>query len=282
MKEKNLIIVYSRVSSAAQNLELQEAAANRYLESMGYSGEENFIIRLDDHDVSATKLKMAQRPSLMQLIRLIKEGKVKTIVAYKRDRLARNFYEFVDITKIFIEYDVEVIYTASNEPPFKKKLALEAFYGMFAQMEGQNISIRTADARKQYPSNIFGYKRITYETSKPRYIVNEDQKCLIESLVTDFSKVTNEEQFLDYLMIKRKGLKDPDKIIKILTNPFYSGHYESKSHYQVLLRKPKGNVVITFLQKLLSLNRLISSGLEHNHSVSQPSWNSSMVKKPNP
>ncbi|AHN24502.1 hypothetical protein T479_20785 [Lysinibacillus varians] len=47
---------------------------------MGFSDEENFIICLDDHDVPATKLKMNQRPNLMQLIRLIKEGKVKTVV----------------------------------------------------------------------------------------------------------------------------------------------------------------------------------------------------------
>lgn len=234
MKKKNLIVVYSRVSSAAQSLELQDAAAMRYLESIGLSGEENFITNLNDHDVSATKLKMNHRPNLMQLMALIKEGKVKTVVVYKRDRLARNFYEFVDITKIFIKYNLEVIYTASNEPPFRNKLALEAFYGMFAQMEGQNISSRTADARKQYPSNIFGYKRITNETNKPRYIINEDKKCLIESLFTDFSKVDNEEEFLDFLMLRRKGLKDPEKIIKILTNPFYSGHYDSKNNYQVL------------------------------------------------
>lgn len=234
MKEKNLVILYKRVSSAAQSLELQDAAAKQYLESIGLSGEENFIINLNDHDVSATKLKMNHRPNLMQLMALIKEGKVKTVVVYKRDRLARNFYEFVDIAKVFIKYNVEVIYTASDEPPFKNKLALEAFYGMFAQMEGQNISTRTADARKQYPSSIFGYKRITDETSKRRYIINEDKQCLIESLFIDFSKVVNEEQFLDFLMLRRKGLKDPDKIIKILTNPFYSGHYETKNSYQLL------------------------------------------------
>ncbi|WP_159083027.1 recombinase family protein [Lysinibacillus sp. 2017] len=229
------MIIYQRVSSAAQSLELQDAAAKRYLESIGLNGEENFIINLNDHDVSATKLKMNHRPNLMQLIALIKEGKVKTVVVYKRDRLARNFYEFVDITKIFIKYNVEVIYTASNEPPFKNKLALEAFFGMFAQMEGQNISTRTADARKQYPSSIFGYKRIIDETSKRRYIINEEKKCLIESLFTDFSKVINEEQFVDFLMLRRKGLKDPDKIIKTLTNPFYAGHYETKNSYHYCL-----------------------------------------------
>lgn len=40
---------------------------------------------------------------------------------------------------------------------FIEKILLDhvakAFYGMFSQMEGQNIGTRTSDARKQYPSN---------------------------------------------------------------------------------------------------------------------------------
>lgn len=62
------IVIYNRVSSAAQSLELQDAAARRYLESQNLVGNEEFIIYLSDHDVSATKLKMSQRPKLMVLI----------------------------------------------------------------------------------------------------------------------------------------------------------------------------------------------------------------------
>lgn len=61
MEERNLIVVYSRVSSAAQSLELQQSAARRYLESEGMNGNEDFILYLSDYDVSATKLKMSQR-----------------------------------------------------------------------------------------------------------------------------------------------------------------------------------------------------------------------------
>lgn len=269
MKERKLIIVYCRVSSAAQSLDLQISAAKRHLESLGLKENEDFIIYLDDHDVSATKLKMNQRPNLMQLIRLIKECKVKTVVVYKRDRLARNFYEFVDITKVFIKYDVKVVYTASNEPAFKNKLALEAFYGMFAQMEGQNISTRTADARKQYPPSIYGYKRITDDANKPQYIINEDKKDVIQSLFFDFSNVQNEEWFLEFLLVRRKGLKDPDKILRILSNPFYSGHYESKDSYQILhhvepiisldlFLKNKSQIdefIAYYLEKLIEVNK---------------------------
>ncbi|MDQ0232865.1 recombinase family protein [Metabacillus malikii] len=62
--EKQLIVVYQRVSSDAQSLKLQDAAARRYLESQNLTGNEDFIIYLSDHDVSATKLKMSQRPEL--------------------------------------------------------------------------------------------------------------------------------------------------------------------------------------------------------------------------
>ncbi|MCF2647413.1 recombinase family protein [Niallia circulans] len=233
MNEKNLTVIYARVSSAAQSLELQLSAARRYLESEGLTGKEEFVIELCDHDVSATKLKMKDRPKLVELIRLIQEGKVKRVIGYKRDRFARNFYEFVDITRIFIKNNVDVVYTASNEPPFRNKLALEAFYGMFGQMEGENIRTRTDDARKQYPSSIYGYKR-RKEEKNVYYVVNEDKCDSIVSLFTDFSKVNSEEEFFTFLMTRRKGLNQPEKLLRILTNPFYAAHYESKSGLQLL------------------------------------------------
>lgn len=228
MEEKNLIVKYSRVSSASQGLELQLSSAKRYFESVELTGEEEFVVELCDYDVSATKLKMKERPKLMELIRLIQEGKVKKVVAYKRDRFARNFYEFVDITRIFIKYNVEVIYTASNEPPFRNKLALEAFYGMFGQMEGENIRTRTSDTRKQFPSSIFGYKRIK-EEKQVYFVVNEEKRDSIVSLFTEFSNVKDEEQFFNFFMTRHKGLNQPEKRLRILTNPFYAAHYDSKN-----------------------------------------------------
>lgn len=188
---------------------------------------------MSDHDVSATKLKMNQRPKLMELIRFIQEGKVKKVIGYKRDRFARNFYEFVDITRIFIKHGVEVIYTASNEPPFRNKLALEAFYGMFGQIEGENIRTRTADARKQFPTSIFGYTR-NKEDGKVTYTINVNKREIIVSLFNDFICVDNEDQFIEFLLTRRKGLTKPERMLRILTNPFYAGHYESKNRYQLL------------------------------------------------
>lgn len=233
MIKKRLIVVYSRVSSATQSIELQEAAARRYLESQSLTGNENFIVYLSDTDVSATKYKMNERPKLMKLLRLIEEGKVKTVIGYKRDRFARNFYEFVDITNIFIKHNVEVIYTASNESLFKDKLSLEAFHGMFGQMEAENIRTRTDDARKQYPSRILGYKR-KRKDGRVTFLIDNTKKELIVTLFNDFCNVSNEEQFINLLLARRVGLTDPNRILRILTNPFYSAHYKTNHGYQLL------------------------------------------------
>ncbi|MGM7683209.1 recombinase family protein [Cytobacillus sp. Hm23] len=230
MEELNIIAVYGRVSSATQSLELQETAAIRYLKSIGLNGDEDLIHFFRDKDVSATQLPMTKRSDLMKVIDLIKNGKVKKLIVYKRDRLFRNFYECVDINRIFFNNGVEVVYTASNEPPFSGKLSVEALYGIFSQVEGENIRTRTADARMLYPSRIFGYKRIKgKEQGKEnvKYVINHEQKKSIEVLFKDLKKVENEDQFFEVLIKRRKGINNVDKILKILRNPFYSGHHKS-------------------------------------------------------
>ncbi|WP_203363666.1 recombinase family protein [Bacillus sp. REN10] len=252
MKKERLIVIYSRVSSSAQSLELQESAAKRYLESRKLSENDQSLIYLNDHDVSATKLPMTKRSRLMELINLIKADKVKKVIVYKRDRLARNFYEFVDITKIFIKHKIEVVYTASNEPNFSRKLALEAFYGMFSQVEGENIRTRTADARKQFPSRIYGYNRIK-DQNQVKFVVDQKKKDHIEKLFTDFSKAENEEEFFELLIQNKKIIKSPEKILKLLSNCFYSGHFEMKNDYQAL---PHVEPVIDLKLFLAVKNRL--------------------------
>ncbi|WP_179298664.1 recombinase family protein [Evansella halocellulosilytica] len=246
MKEEKLIIVYNRVSSANQSLELQNSAAQRYLKSEGYRGDEEYITYLNDHDVSALKLHMSKREKLMELIRLIQSNKVDSVIFYKRDRIYRNFYEGADITKIFIEHGVNVVFTASDEPPFSNKLALEAFYAIFGQMEGENIRTRTADARKQFPTNIYGYKR-KKDQDQVTFIIDQQKRDHIRSLFIDFSSVQNEDGFFNLLVQHKKVIKNPERILKILSNPFYTAHLETKNGFQELAHVEPIVTLETFL-----------------------------------
>lgn len=161
--------VYSHVSTIRQDIQKQIGLAEAYINSKEIPDEN--VIWLNDDEVSANKVGLDELVTLQRLRTLMKQKKVSIILVYSRDRLARNFYEYVSLVKEFYEYNVNVIFTSSKQPDFSKKLFIEALYGIFAQSEGENISSRKTDTQKQFPSSVFGYIR-QGEKRDVRYIPN--------------------------------------------------------------------------------------------------------------
>ena len=95
-----LKVLYMRVSSENQSEEMQLNAAKRYLEQ--YNPDE--VLILCDHGISATKLPLHKRPQLVKLLDLVREDKVDTLLVYQRDRLARDFYEYLTIISCRYHY----------------------------------------------------------------------------------------------------------------------------------------------------------------------------------
>lgn len=251
----DFIIVYSRVSTAQQDIEKQINYAEAYINSQNIDNEK--VIWLKDNDISANKLAMEARPALQQLRMLIKQKKSKTIIVYSRDRLARNFYEYVALVKEFYEYGINVIFTSSKQPPFSKKLAIESLYGIFAQYEGQNITTRRTDTNKQYPSNIFGFKRIGKKRGV-KYIPDDKIQNELKSFFNATIKVKNADDlfgvFINYKkLLKNKGFED---LLRYLKNPFYCGHmetahgYEPLHHVEPIITLDDFNVMQDVLEKL--------------------------------
>lgn len=220
------IIVYSRVSSAQQDIQKQILLAEAYINNQKIDLEK--VIWLKDNDISANKLAMEERPELQQLRMLIKQKKSKTILVYSRDRLARNFYEYVALVKEFYEYGVNVIFTSSKQPPFSNKLAIESLYGIFAQTEGQNISTRRTDTNKQFPSNIFGFKRVG-KRRDTKYIPDEKIKNELKSFFLAITEVKSADDLFNIFISYKKLLKNKqfEDLLRYLNNPFYCGHMET-------------------------------------------------------
>lgn len=228
-KEKiyeDFIAVYSRVSTAQQDIQKQIQTAKAYIHN--HKIDEEKVIWLEDDGYSANKLTTKEIPKLQELLMLIKQGKVKTIIVYHRDRLARNFYEYVALVKVFYKHGVKVIFTASNQPPFSKKLAIEALYGMFAQSDGMNISSRRNDTNKQFPSNIFGYQRIG-KKKDVKYIPNPKIENSLRSFFYEVMRIKSTEDLFQVIMKYKKVLnnKQYHNLLKYLRNPFYAGHMET-------------------------------------------------------
>ncbi|MBK3496989.1 recombinase family protein [Viridibacillus sp. YIM B01967] len=226
-------IVYSRVSSAQQDIQKQILLAEAYINNQKIDPEN--VIWLKDDDVSANKLSMEDQLELQQLRMLIKQKKSKTILVYSSDRLARNFYEYVALVKEFYEYGVNVIFTSSKQPPFSSKLAIESLYGIFAQVEGQNISTRRTDTNNQFPSNILGFKRVG-KRRDTKYIPDDKIQNELKRFFNSITKVKNADDLFDVFIHYKKLLKNKrfDDLLRYLNNPFYCGHMKTTYGYERL------------------------------------------------
>lgn len=230
---KYKVAVYARVSSSGQDINMQINLADAFIKSQKI--EINNVIWIKDEDISANKLPIDQRPGMMELIHLIKEQQVKTLIAYGRDRLARNFVEYCYIVDIFDKYNVEVIFTAKNQQPYTHNLVLESIYGAFAQNEGKNIAARTDDARKQYPINVYGYQRIG-KKKNVKYKAEVEKKERIRNLFIDVMDAKSGAELIEILQNHKHILKvdSYEKMISYLTNPFYCAKLQTIYSYEDL------------------------------------------------
>ncbi|MCM3669814.1 recombinase family protein [Mesobacillus maritimus] len=227
IERETITAEYERTSSGGQELKLQRNSNSEYIKEHGINKVKPFT----DFDVSATKLSIEDRPALNRMLKLVKEGIIKRVITYNRDRIARNVYEYVYIVKLFYEYDVEVIFTASKAPPFSHDLFIETWYGLNAQYDGQNIGARTGEARKRNPPQLIGYKKIIKESSdnmrKERYYQAIDG--VKEKINNLFKDVSNSDSLADLfnVIVKYEDLlnRDADRIIGILNTPFFAAHY---------------------------------------------------------
>lgn len=242
---KLLSVEYVRVSTDKQDETMQRVAALLYLKDVPHDEVETII----DHGVSASKTPMAKRIGLQKLLRLIEEGRVKRLIVYERDRLARDLFEYAEILKILYAYDVEVIFTASGARPFVKNFVIEAIYMMTAQAEAQSIQRRATDTSKRYPAQLLGYNR---QRNADGFVVYGEREGIAEQiryLFAECSVLETGEQFMHLFVRYKRLLKRPEwKIAKILKNPFYCGHAEKDGHYQKLIHVDPLVSLETFLQ----------------------------------
>lgn len=225
----NNIALYCRVSAAGQDILKQISLAEIYLSQNNICI--NDVKRFIDNSVSANKLAIKERTELNRLLTEIKSGKVDCILVQARDRLARNFYEYIEIVTMLHKFNVKVIFTQPGHPPFSNVLSIEALYGIFPQVAGGTISGNTGYTHKRYPNSILGFQTIGTSKDK-RYIPDSSKANELKSFFYSVIDVESPENLID-LLIKYKRLfnNDHQKALNCLQNPFYAGHIQYQDEY---------------------------------------------------
>lgn len=136
-----MIAIYTRVSTGKQDNAVQLINVKKYFTDNGL----DLPTAMHFEDViSGAK---THRPQYEKLKKAVERGEVKTVIAYKIDRLGRRAIDLVDDMIWFYRQGVDVIFTSQaqlslkHDDPFS--LTKIAIFAELSQMERQHISERT-------------------------------------------------------------------------------------------------------------------------------------------
>lgn len=172
---------------------------------LDYASKKEWVL----HDIynegsrSARKTAKEARPVLASLLEEIKAGNVVRVLVFKRDRLARNVQQYIEILREFKKYDVELHFTADDEPQlFTGAISefIEVLLAGIAKHEGDNIVSRLIQAKIQKIKEgkwaagkpPFGYRLeggeekgiLVVDTTKEDYIIKVFDKFIEVALAT--------------------------------------------------------------------------------------------------
>lgn len=227
--------------------------------------ELNLIISEEYFDYeSATKFEPLHRPGFKGLVYDLKNNKFKSIVVYKRDRLARKVLHFKEIKYLCKQNNVKIIYASSDEAFLSEENTdkdifplMENILVSFAELEPENIARRTKDGRDrrrascnypisaQYPK---GYSKIGKGTNAqlvPDTKLSPIIKEAFEKLSTSsLTKASRKSILKEINTTHNINLKDKD-ILKIIESPIYAGRYTKTPNISItklLFHDDKGNL----------------------------------------
>lgn len=130
------IAVYTRVSTDKQSTESQEREISLFLQSRGIINE----IRYKDEDVSG---KTTSRPGLNMLLDDCKQGKVKTLIVWKVDRLFRSLVDLITHLKAFQKQGIIFISIKENiDLSTPTGVLMMQILGAFSEYEREMIVMR--------------------------------------------------------------------------------------------------------------------------------------------
>jgi len=162
------IVGYCRVSTQGQvengeGLEIQRNKIAEYCSSKGLKLDRYY----EDRGVSGA---VKDRPALLELLKDCESGRIKQVVIYKQDRLARELGVWLWLETQFQKYSIEL--TSILEPDFYTAdpmgKALSRIISVFAELDRDQISLRLKEGRVNCARNgkrgsgpvAFGYKKV--------------------------------------------------------------------------------------------------------------------------
>ena len=176
-------VIYTRQSKEKEGSISQETQAESCKHAVLSKGKElsNVVILHEAKNMSGATL---ERPELKKLLKMVKQGKVDTIIVYKLDRLSRSLTQFMEIISVLEEYGVnfQTSMESFDTSTSTGKMIVQILM-VFAEYERTNTITRIKDAyvsRSQRGYYMGGRRPYGYNLAKFSIDGNKTKKLVIK------------------------------------------------------------------------------------------------------
>ena len=229
----NRYILYARKSTDVEDKQVLSIEAQ--LAELRKFAKDNSLVVVDTI-IEKKSAKIPGRPKFGDMLTRIQNGEANGVLAWHPDRLARNSIDGGQLIYLLDQRKLADLkfqtfwFENTSQGKFMLNIAFgQSKYYVDNLSENTKRGLRQKVRRGEYPSNApFGY----YNDKRDKTIkIDKTLAPLAVAIFELYAK--NESRFQDisdYLYangVKTKGGKPykPDKVKKILTNPFYYGHF---------------------------------------------------------
>jgi site-specific DNA recombinase len=252
---KEFAAIYARKSTKMESysLETQASLARKLIEEKGL-----FVYDVYEDEESATKFHPMHRTGFKRLLYDAMQGKFKTVVVFRRDRLARKIEDLLEIKNFFKKYGIKIIY--SNQGEFQTdedsyiSNFIENIIMSIDELEPGILRERITAGKEQarlrggYSGKApFGYIKYLDEEEKKKIKPDVDAaivKDIFSRFLKDVDSLDNFDLFISKVTKDYKGKKfNKKKIIDILLRPLYGGLITVNANqdiYQTLIKDESG------------------------------------------
>lgn len=244
-------VLYVRVSDPKQaklegSLDTQAGALKNYVASRRqHAFQENWSIVGVYREEGKSAKEGVARPELQRMLSAIRSGEANTILVTKMDRLVRSLVQFLDLWRMFEEYEVTLISLAESfDTSSPMGRAMLKMVVLFAEMERERIAERVREGVRHrmdlgyyVGGPTLGYD---FDPANPgKLVVNQDEAAQVVHLFEQYLELGSLAQVQKYAarkgvvskqyVSKRQGLPvggapfSLTQVKRMLTNPLYVG-----------------------------------------------------------
>lgn len=227
------------------SLDAQREACEAYIASQASLGWRKVKTHYDDGGISGGTM---ERPALLQLLDVIKAGRVDVVVVYKIDRLTRSLMDFARIVDVFDGHDVSFVSVTQqfNTTTSMGRLTLNVLLS-FAQFEREVTAERIRDkiaASKKKGMWMGGPSPLGYDAVDKQLVINDTEAATVRQLYQLYLETGSVQRLKERadalgIITKRRHRRDGStqggkpfsrgNLYQLLSNPIYIGrvvHHE--------------------------------------------------------